>query len=85
MDWGPFGDFFETLNAEKNWNGAIGIFQHPFCRKTKKIEGGPLVEIYFLKSHNAKKTVESFSLARNCRLRGEKDFFRFSSLGKLTI
>ena len=38
-------------NAEKTEKGGpFGIFQHPFCRKTpKKLEGGPLGEIFFRK------------------------------------
>ena len=27
--------------------GPFGIFQHPFCRKIQKIEGGPLVKKSF--------------------------------------
>ena len=38
--------------------GPLGIFQHPFCRKTpKKLKGDPLGNIFFpKKSRNAEKT-----------------------------
>ena len=33
----------KSHNAEKLKGGPFGIFQHPFCRKISKIEGGPKI------------------------------------------
>ena len=43
VNWGPFYENFEKVSqCRKNWKGGpFGIFQHPFCRKTQKNEGGP--------------------------------------------
>ena len=51
QSFGELGPFYKknekkSNNAENNGKGGpFGIFQHPFCRKTrKKLKGGPLVE-----------------------------------------
>ena len=58
MNWGPFYEKFESLNAEKTERGSFGIFQHPFCRKTpKQIEGDPLgINFFGKKCHNVEKS-----------------------------
>ena len=42
--------------------GPFGIFQHPFCRKTQKNEGGTLWGNFFFekKSHRAENTLSPF-------------------------
>ena len=59
----------------KNWKGGpVGVFQHPFCRKTaKKWKGGPLGEKIFQKSLAVPKKLKGgpFGLARYGMLRGK--------------
>ena len=75
----------KSHNAEKNLKGLFVIFQHPFCRKTSKNEGDPLVQkIFTKKSHNAERTGRPFSLARYFMLRTKKEqLFCLSSLGQM--
>ena len=67
---------------KKLQGGPFGIFQHPFCRKTRKILKGDTLEKNFSeKSRNAEKLKGGpFGLVRYFMLRGEP--FWFSSLGQ---
>ena len=50
----------KSHNAEKTEKGGpFGIFQHPFCPKTPKTEGGTLWGHFFFekKSHRAENTL----------------------------
>ena len=38
--------------------GSFGIFQHPFCRKTKKLKGGPFGNIFCEKNLTMPKKTE---------------------------
>ena len=54
----PKSFFEQSHNAEKKLEGGpFGIFQHPFCRKTKKkLKGDHLKNFFLKKSLNAEKT-----------------------------
>ena len=68
----------KSQNAENRKEGSCEIFQHPFCRKTKKIEGDPLVEKKSKKNAQCRNKTERgpFSLARNvCYPEKKKNFF----------
>ena len=67
----------------------LGIFQHPFCRKTsKKMQGGPFGEIFFSKkkSRSAEKNERGESLVSPgmvCYAEKQEKPFWFSSLDQI--
>ena len=78
----------KSHNAEKKLKGGpFVIFQHPFCRKTSKIEGETFLGIFFSKKpHNAEKTERgdpSVSPDIVCCAEKDEKSFWFSSLGQM--
>ena len=76
----------------KNWKGdPLGVFQHPFCRKTSK-NGGGKIFIFGKKSHNSEKklkggTVWDFStsiLSQNSKKIERGPFGKFFSEKKVS-
>ena len=68
MNWGPFYEkkLEKSLTMpKKTERGAFGIFQHPFCRKRSKNEGGPFGEknIFEKKFHRVENTLREYPLA----------------------
>ena len=87
------GDPMEEKNRKipqcrKTERGPFGVSQHPFCRKTSKIEGTlwRKISIFAKKVSQCRKKLKGgpFGLARYCMLRGKKEKpFWFSSLGQV--
>ena len=82
IEGGPFGgkNSKKTHSVKKNWKGGpLGIFKHPFYRKTfKKLKGDPLVKHFF-----GKKVPQCRDPLDRYATRKKGKPFRFNSLGQM--